>query len=45
MGEFIGKKKLRLIGIRLSNLRMAETESEMGAGVGTRQTSIYEFIG
>ena len=47
VGEFIGKKKLRLIGIRLSNLRMAETESEMGAGVGvgTRQTSIYEFIG
>lgn len=44
VGAFIGKKKLRLIGIRLSNLRMAETESEMGAGVGTRQTSIYEFI-
>ena len=47
VGEFIGKKKLRLIGIRLSNLRMAESETEMGAGVGvgTRQTSIYEFIG
>ncbi len=43
VGEFIGKKKLRLIGIRLSNLRMAE--SEMGAGVGTRQTAICEFIG
>lgn len=47
VGEFIGKKKLRLIGIRLSNLRMAESESGMGAGVGmgTRQTTIYEFIG
>ncbi len=45
VGEFIGKKKLRLIGIRLSNLRMAETGTETEMGVGTRQTSIYEFIG
>jgi len=47
VGEFIGKKKLRLIGIRLSNLRMmeAESETEMRVGAGMRQTSIYEFIG
>ncbi|KAF5413070.1 MAG: hypothetical protein U9N46_10160 [Euryarchaeota archaeon] len=37
VGEFIGAKKLRLIGIRLSNLRMMEAEM--------RQTTIYEFIG
>jgi len=46
VGEFIGKnKKLRLIGIRLSNLRVMGAESEIGDGMGARQTSIYEFIG
>lgn len=45
VGAFIGKKKLRLIGIRLSNLRMAETGTETEMGVRTRQTSIYEFSG
>ncbi|KAF5415522.1 MAG: DNA polymerase IV [Candidatus Methanogaster sp.] len=44
VGEFIGKKKLRLIGVRLSNLRMAESEMGVGVGIGTRQTLIYEFI-
>jgi DNA polymerase IV (DinB-like DNA polymerase) len=34
VSEFIGEKKIRLIGVRLSNLRKADT----------RQTSIYEFI-
>ena len=34
VSEFIGKKKIRLIGVRLSNLQKANT----------RQTSIYEFI-
>ncbi len=33
VGEFIGEKKIRLIGVRLSNLRKTDT----------RQTSIYEF--
>lgn len=52
ISEFIGVAKIRLIGIRLSNLRMADTGSTgathrchylRGEGI-TRQTSIYEFI-
>jgi len=52
ISEFIGVAKIRLIGIRLSNLRMADTGSTgathrchclRGQGI-TRQTSIYEFI-
>jgi DNA polymerase IV (DinB-like DNA polymerase) len=34
VSEFIREKKIRLIGVRLSNLQKADT----------RQTSIYEFI-
>jgi len=35
VGEFIGERKIRLIGVRLSNLMKTDT----------RQTSIYEFGG
>jgi DNA polymerase IV (DinB-like DNA polymerase) len=52
ISEFTGVAKIRLIGIRLSNLRMADNGSPgathrchclRGEGI-TRQTSIYEFI-
>lgn len=51
ISKFTGVAKLRLIGIRLSNLRMADNESSGSthrchaskAGI-TRQTSIREFI-
>lgn len=52
ISEFTGVAKIRLIGIRLSNLQMADNGSPgathrchclRGEGI-TRQTSIYEFI-
>jgi DNA polymerase IV (DinB-like DNA polymerase) len=51
ISEFIGEVKIRLIGIRLSNLQMVDNGSPgathchglRGQGI-TRQTSIYEFI-
>lgn len=52
ISEFIGEVKIRLIGIRLSNLRIADNGSSgsvyrfhcLREPCITRQTSIYEFI-